>query len=452
MLGEFKSLFNNKFFFKSLGQEPINNQDFVIKHFTNDSRIEEDAHLYCFVGIKGENFDGNDFFMDSYKRGIRIFLLDKKPDEIPSDAIVYLVDDTLEAISLLAKHHKNELTIPHILITGSVGKTTTRLILTAILKEKYAVHTAKKNWNNAIGTPLTVLSTPRDTKISILEAGMNSKGEIAHLSKMINPEIAIITNVGYSHVGHLGGIDQVAEAKSEIVEGMHENSLLLINEDDPYRALFESKAKGPIVYFNPKNLEIIKDMGLEGFSFIHKDYPDFHFFCPIAGTHLLLNLSIIFALVDILQIPFSCIQKGLSNIQGLDDRMRIFTNKKGVCVIADCYNASLESFKAAIDVLKKAKGRKIAVIGSVLELGDDAEFIHKEIGKYINDSKIDLVLATGQEISHTCNQLTKIPYAHFEHKEDVWFVLDKELQENDTVLCKASNGIGLGLIVRLLEQ
>lgn len=452
MFGELKSLFNNEFFQETLQQTAINDREFIIKYFTNDSRIEEDALLYCFVGIIGERFDGNDFFNDAYQQGVRVFVLSSKPKEIPKDAIIYLVLDTLQALAQLAKRHKEELMIPHIMITGSVGKTTTRLMLTNILRNKYETYTAQKNWNNAIGTPLTVLATPREAKISILEAGMSSRGEIAHLSHMINPEIAIITNVGYSHSGYLGGIDQVAEAKIEIVEGMLENSLLLINVHDPYKELFLSRAKGKVIYFNPKDLYVIKDLGLEGFSFGHKDYSDCHFFCPVAGTHLLLNLSIIFALIDILQIPLAYIQKGLNDIQGLDNRMRVFTNNKGVHIIADCYNASLESFNAAIDVLKTAKGKKIAVIGSVLELGQDTEYVHRSIGKYINQSGIDLVLAVGQDISYTCQELTKVPYCHFSDKEEIWFVLDRELKEGDTVLCKASNGIGLNVIVSCLES
>ena len=451
MLGELKTLFDNKFFEKALNIKAINDKEFTIKYFTNDARIVEDPCLHCFIGIKGERFDGNDFFDQAYMAGVRIFILQKLPTVIPTDAIIYLVLDTLEALAQLAHEHKSTLQIPYVLITGSVGKTTTRLMLTYVLREKYATHTAKKNWNNAIGVPLTILETDRESKISILEAGMSSRGEIEHLSKMVNPEIAVITNIGYSHAEFLGGLDEVAEAKIEIVEGMKDSSILLINKEDPYKELFISKAKGNVVYFDPTELYITKDKELDGFEFAHKDYPNRHFFCPIPGDHLLLNLSIIFALIDVLQIPLECIARGLMNIDGLDNRMRVFCNKRGVSVIADCYNASLESFKASLDVLKKSKGKKIAVIGSILELGDKAEFIHREIGTYINQIKPDLVLAVGDEIAYTCQEL-KIPYCHFQAKEEIWSVLDNELKSGDTVLVKASNGIGLNIIVDCLES
>ena len=451
MLGELKTIFDNKFFEQSLKTKAINNKEIAIKYFTNDARIIEDPCLHCFIGIKGLQFDGNDFFDQAYKAGVRVFILQKLATIIPDDAVIYFVSDTLDALAQLAHEHKNMFQIPHVLITGSVGKTTTRLMLTYILREKYETHTAKKNWNNAIGTPLTILETDRESKISILEAGMNSKGEISHLSKMVNPEIAVITNIGYSHIEFLGSVDQVAEAKIEIVDGMNDSSVLLINKHDPYRMLFESKAKGKLIYFDPMQLYIIEDKGLDGFEFAHKEYPNHHFFCPIPGEHLLLNISIIFALIDILQIPLECIERGLLNIKNMDNRMRIFSNKRGVSVIADCYNASLESFKASLDVLQKSKGRKIAVIGSILELGDSAEFIHREIGTYINKINPDLVLAVGEDMRYTCQEL-KIPYCHFQTKEEVWFVLDKELKSGDTVLIKASNRIGLDIIVNCLEN
>ncbi len=447
MLGD--TLFDNKFFENSLNITAINNHNFVIKYFTNDSRISSDAHLHCFVGIKGERFDGNDFFDSAYKLGVRVFLLQKKPKNIPKDAIIYLVDDTLKAIGQLAHQRKKELNIPHLLITGSVGKTTTRLMLTYILRQKYPVHTAQKNWNNAIGLPMTVLDTRDDAKISVLEAGMSSKGEISYLSEIVNPEIAVITNIGLSHVGFFNSKDEVAEAKIEIVDGMNPSSVLLINKNDPYRELFESRAKGQVIYFDPNDLSIVDDKGLTGFTFKHKDYDEI-FFCPIAGEHLLLNLSIVFALIDVLQIPLDCIDDGLANIKGLGNRMSIFTNKKGVTVIADCYNASLESFKAALDVLQKAKGRKIAVVGSVLELGALTGAVHKEIAQHINLTKPDLVFATGQDIDSLCATL-KVPYCHFYQKEDIWNALESELQAGDTVLVKASNGVGLGVIVDCLS-
>lgn len=451
VIGELKTLFNNEFFENSLKQQAINNRDFVIKYFSSDSRISTDPQLYCFVGIKGQNHDGNDFFDNAYKLGVRVFLLQKTPKHIPSDAIIYLVENTIEAIGKLAHTHRNTLHIPYVLITGSVGKTTTRQMLTAVLRQKYPVHTAQKNWNNEIGVPLTILDTRDDAKISVLEAGMNHLGEISYLSKMVNPEIAIITNIGLSHVEYMGSKDNVAKAKIEIVDGMDTSSVLLINKHDPYRELFESKAKGNIIYFDPKLLKIVNDNGLEGFEFIHQDYPNETFFCPIPGEHLLLNLSIVFALIDTLQIPLDCIHKGLRNIHGLGNRMSVFENKRKVTVIADCYNASLESFKAALDVLNKSKGRKIAVVGSVLELGNKSMDVHQEIGQYINTIKPDLVLATGKDIEFLCNELT-IPYCHFQNKEDIWTALENEIQAGDTVLVKASNGIGLGVIVDCLAS
>lgn len=456
MISDAKVLFNNQFFSKALKIDAYQGREFLIRYFTIDSRISGDTELYCFIGIRGENFDGNDFFKDAYDRGIRIFILEKMPTNIPLDAVIYLVNDTLKALADLALEHKNDLMIPSVLITGSVGKTTTRIMLKHILNQKYPVHTAKKNWNNHIGLPLTILETPSDAKISILEAGMSSKDEISYLSQIVQPEIAVITNVGLSHAEFIGGKDEVAECKIEIVDGMNKGSILLISEQDPYKELFVSKAKGNVRFFNSQDLEIVENLGLQGFRFKHKRYPEELFTCPIPGEHLLLNLAIVFECVDILHIPIECIHKGLVHIQeGLDDRMRVFQNQKGVTVIADCYNASLESFEAALEVLSNSlnNGRRIAVIGDILELGNQSESVHRKIGEKITALKnIDLVLATGVAVAHTCNALQNIPYCHFNNKEDIWEVLCKELQSNDTILIKASNGMKLNVLVACLEN
>ncbi|MGL4562408.1 MAG: UDP-N-acetylmuramoyl-tripeptide--D-alanyl-D-alanine ligase [Brevinema sp.] len=455
MIGDVKVLFDHHFFKKALRVKPKNEQEFLIRYFTIDSRIEGDTALYCFIGIKGKNFDGNDFFEDAYNRGFRVFVLQKSPEKIPHDAIIYLVDDTIIALSDLAKEHKHNLIISSILITGSIGKTTTRRMLTHVFKQKYPVHTAKKNWNNHIGLPLTILETPPDAKMSILEAGMSAPGEIEYLSKIVEPNIAIITNVGYSHAEFIGGIDQIAQCKAEITEGMNKGSILLINTHDPYKNLFISKAKGSIQFFDPNDLQIINDECLDGFTFTHKQYPDEVFRCPIPGKHLLLNLAIVFACVEIFHIPVECIHEGLKHIQeDLGNRMHVF-KKNSITVIDDCYNASLESFNATLDVLSNAQnlGRKIAIIGDILELGDQAEWVHREIGKKISLLKnIDLVLAVGHNMNYTCSELKNIPYAHFMNNEDILEILKRELAPNDIVLVKGSNGMKLNMLVTYLEN
>ncbi len=446
---DFRPVFDNGFFERALNIKALNDAPFKIRSFTTDSRSTCEQN--CFIGIKGEKFDGNDFFETAYEFGTRVFVLQKKPADLPDDAVVYLVDDTVGALGALASERRSQLKIPNILITGSVGKTTTRIMLTYILREKYPVLTAQQNWNNAIGLPLTILSAKENDKAAVLEAGMNAKGEIAYLSEIDRPDIAVITNVGLSHSKYLGGIEDVAEAKAEICAGMDENSILLINEHDPFRGLFEERAKGRVLYFDPESLFVSHDGGLEGFEFQSKKYPYQKFFCPIPGEHLLLNLSIIFALVDILDIPLENINKGLNAMHGLGHRLDVFKNKRNATIIADCYNASLESFKAGLDVLGKAKGRKIAVIGSVLELGDSAMAVHEEIIDYINKVKPDLVLAVGDDFGTVCGKLT-VPYCHFADKEDIWTTLESDLKDGDTVLVKASNGVGLSVIVDCLSS
>lgn len=445
MLWDQKTLFDHTFFEKTLGQ--VSKKDFVIRYFLTDSRNLAEPALSCFVGIKGETFDGSDYAAQAYGQGIRVFVLSKAPN-LPEDAIVFLVPDTLKALGALAAAHKKRLLIPHILITGSVGKTTTRLLCAAVLKQKYPVHTAKKNFNNEIGLPLSILETPAEAKASVLEAGMSSKGEIARLSRIVNPEIAIITNVHLIHAGPLGGIDGVAEAKGEITEGMGPNSLLLLNEKDPFKGKLTSKAKGGVQFFDPSALKITKNLGVKGFFFSHTLYEDISFFCPLAGEHLLLNLAAVFAVAELFNVPPYLIKKGIEEIPPLPERMN-FLQKGKTLVIADFYNASLPSFKAALDVLKNSPKPRTAVVGDILELGDFAESLHRQLMQYIIDEGCaDSLWVHGFEsIKAAASFKEKIPVREFPVFQTLRETLPELYPLGGSVLIKASHGMGFSALL-----
>lgn len=444
--------FNNNFFYQSLLMKPINDMDFSVQYFVIDSRNITDPKKSCFIAIKGPNYDANNFFEDVYRQGVKVFILERYPTLIPKDAIIFIVKDSIATLAKMAQIHKKNLCMPHLMITGSFGKTTTRLMIAQALNYKYPVHTAKKNWNNTIGLPLTILETPLNTKISILEAGMSSKGEIKALSEIVSPDISIITNVGHSHMESFSSLDDIAKAKIEIVEGMKSGSLLIINKNDPYRILFESFAKGDITYFDKDDIIIKKDMELQGFYFSHKKFPGEEFFSKIPGEHLKLNLSILFLCAEILQLPIEYIHRGLeSDFSLLENRMNVF-EKNGITVIADSYNASLESFESAFQVFSKAKGRKIAVIADILELGLHTEAIHCQLGDMIEFfGTTDHLLAFGSHIKHTCQQFQKTSYTHYESLEFLQMALQDLIKKGDTILIKGSNGMGLSKLVNFFK-
>ncbi|MGL5722383.1 MAG: UDP-N-acetylmuramoyl-tripeptide--D-alanyl-D-alanine ligase [Brevinema sp.] len=445
MFWDQKTLFDQTFFEESLQMKSP--RPFVVRYFLSDTRTITEPDLSCFLGIKGENFDGSDYAPQAYEKGVRVFIVGKEVN-LPKDAIIFLVPNVVEALGKLASAHKARLMIPHVLITGSVGKTTTRAMCTAILAQKYAIHTAKKNFNNEIGLPLTILETPENAKAAVLEAGMNSKGEIGRLSHIVCPEIAIITNIHLIHAGPLGGLEGVAQAKSEIVEGMDASSILLINKEDPFCDFFTQKAHGKTHYFCPSDITIKADNLSEGFIFTHKNYADEEFFCPLPGTHLALNLAAAFALAEIFNTPSSLIHQGLKSLVALPERMNIYTNDK-TTIIADYYNASLPAFKAALDVLKKSPKPRTAIIGDILELEKFAPQVHQEIINYINTAKCaDQVLVHGPYMTEAVAQIPlDIPYEVVEDLSILKQKLEKLYPKGGSILLKASHGMKFATLV-----
>ncbi|MGL5253873.1 MAG: UDP-N-acetylmuramoyl-tripeptide--D-alanyl-D-alanine ligase [Brevinema sp.] len=445
MFWDQKTLFDHTFVEEALQQK--SSRPFVVRYFLTDTRTITEPDLSCFLGIKGENFDGSDYAVQAYEKGVRIFIIGKEIS-LPKDAIVFQVPDVIEALGKLAAAHKIRLMIPHVLITGSVGKTTTRAMCAAILAQKYPVHTAKKNFNNEIGLPIVILETSEEAKVSILEAGMNSKGEIGRLSLISRPEIAIITNIHLIHAGPLGGLDGVAQAKSEIVEGMDESSILLINEEDPFCEFFTKKARGKVHYFRPSDVSIKTDKLEKGFIFTHKNYSDEEFYCPLPGTHLILNLAASIALAEIFNTPSSLIHKGLQSMAALPERMNIYT-KNQTTIIADYYNASLPSFKAALDVLGKSPKPRTAIIGDILELDEFAPQVHQEIIEYIKETKCaDYIFAHGPHMAKACSStVLDIPHEVIEELSTLKVKLEDCYQKKGSILIKASHGMKFANLV-----
>lgn len=446
MFWEDTTLFDEKFFAQALGLEQ-SEQTFTIRHIVSDSRYIPQAKLSCFAGVKGENFDGSDYAPKAYQQGVRVFLLGKHIP-LPPDAAVFIVPNVVQALGKLAKAHKERLMIPHILITGSVGKTSTRLMAAAVFSQKYPIHTAKKNFNNEIGLPLSILETASEARASILEAGMNSSGEIGRLSLITKPEIAVITNIHLIHSGHVGNLEAIAQAKTEIVEGMDKASILIINENEPFKEMIIKKAKGKVIFFRPSALTLIQDKGSTGFSFSHSSYPDMEFFCPLAGTHLFLNLAIVFTLAELFNIPPVLIKNGLQNMEPISERMS-FLKKENATVISDCYNASLPSFKAALDVLKKSEAPRTAVMGDILELGSFSESIHDELMDYlIYNNCADRVLIFGPCMSTAAQKRKDLSLVKIYPKlEELRRTLPQLYQEGGTILIKASHGMHFSLLL-----
>ncbi|MGF9698804.1 UDP-N-acetylmuramoyl-tripeptide--D-alanyl-D-alanine ligase [Paenibacillus sp. MABNR03] len=430
-----------------------------------DSRKPVEGSL--FIPLVGERFDGHEFVQACLEKGAAGALWQKDHGDAPQGGGVIVVDDTLTALQTLASAYLAESKTSVVGITGSNGKTTTKDIVDAILSTTFKVHKTQGNFNNHIGLPLTVLSMEQDTEIVILEMGMSGRREIEALSLIAQPDIAIITNIGESHLLQLGSRLEIARAKAEIAAGMKPGGLLIYNGDEPLikQVLAEAETKQP--------------EGLERFTFglqtDNDDYPtglmnaqngvvfttkqsgEQALTLPLLGTHNVVNCLAALAVARHFGVKAEQIASGLSQLKLTGMRIEVLQGVSGLTMLNDAYNASPTSMKAAIDVLDGLKGyhSKVAVLGDMLELGPQEKELHHGIGEYITPAKMDLVLTYGPlsaNIAEGAKLHMPAEAVHsFENKEEMTRYLLENLHSRDVVLFKASRGMKLEDVVESLK-
>lgn len=441
------------------------NENIVCDNFSKDTRTINNGDIY--LGIKGEKFNGSIFYKEAFEKGAKGCILEniKIPEEeinTYNDKFIIIVDNVVESLQKIASFKRNLYDIPVIGITGSVGKTSTKDIISSVLETKYKVLKTEGNYNNNIGLPLMILKL-KDHDILVLEMGMNALGEISLLTKIAKPTTAVITNIGSSHIGELGSRENILKAKLEILEGLDKNGSLIFNNDNDLLNSWNSNNNDNhkhVTYgiTNTSNLNAeeihIKENG-STFK-VNINSQDYEVNVPVAGEHFIYN-SLAAILVGLeYGIEIEDIIKGIENFQLTGSRMEILKNKSNVTIINDCYNASYESIKAALEYLNKTKSnRKIAVLGDVLELGEYAEEIHKNIGECVVSNRIDILITVGKNaefISNRVRDLDKnIKVYHFKENKDAINLLKEIMKENDYILVKASNGMNFKEIVKELQ-
>ena len=348
-----------------------------------------------FIAIIGTNKNGHDFIDEAIKNGCILFLSSRKIDiNFP----YILVEDTTKALSLIAKYILDKYRPLVIGITGSMGKTTTRDMLYNALKAKYKVQTNIKNYNNNIGIPLSIFKLKKDTQILILELGMNHYNEISYLSKLINPDISIITNIGSSHIGNFKSKENIFKAKLEILDGM-KDKILFINGDDEYlkTIMIDKLYKSG---FNKDNDLIGYDLKTSLYKSSFKiDYKSKTYeVCVKMPKHLLNNVLNVINVSLYLNVDISSIISSLKNYKTYKNRMNIFKDRNNNTIISDCYNNSFESLIEVLKILQKEKGKKLLIIGSIKELGDKSIEMHKKLKPYIDKIDGKEVFLVGREI------------------------------------------------------
>ena len=409
------------------------------RNFSNDSRKINKGGVY--VAIKGENFDGNDFYIDAIKNGAKVCIVDKEVEKT-KDCSIIQVEDTLKALQEIATYKRSLYNIPVVAITGSVGKTSTKDLVAAVVSEKYNTLKTIGNHNNEIGMPLTVLSLKNENAM-VVEMGMDHLGEISRLTNIAKPSIAVITNIGTSHIGILGSIENILKAKLEILEGLQGNTVVINNDDKLLHKWAEdNNEKYNIITYGIKNESkyMAKDINLlENRSEFYLNGELIK--VPVGGEHFVLNTLCAIAVGEALDINIKDIKQGIQKLELSKNRMQIEESKIGAMVINDTYNANYDSMSAAVKYLKNIKNRRrIAILGDMLNLGEYSKKLHSDIGREV-DNTIEVLITVGKEAKYIAQNSKAKEIFSFDSNIEAINRIKKKKKKNDVILVKASNGM-----------
>ena len=438
----------------------------IVYRVCTDSRKAEPDDL--FFPLKGENNDGHDFLGQVLEAGCRTIVVSdesKIPKQAfasqPGDADIIVVDDTTAALQALAAYYLDCLPLKKkIAVTGSVGKTSTRDMLYYAASTSFKTGRNPKNFNNYFGLPLSIMDFEPDTEVAVLEMGMASAGEIETLARIARPDIAVITNIGVSHIENLGSREGILKAKLEVTCCFDENSVLVINADNDM--LTPENVKGPyrvITVGTGENCDYrindVCDFGDKGIEYtLCHEGKDYRIKLPVPGAHNAINASLAVAAAGLMGISPETAIKGFEQAELTEKRLNI--KKQGrIKVIDDTYNACPESMKSALNTLMSTEveegGRRVAVLGDMFELGKESPAAHLEVGRYAVEKKPDLLIAVGKDAEYIAQGAEPLGDGHvlrYETREDLEKEVHEIIRPGDTVLVKASRSMEMEKTVK----
>ena len=438
------------------GEVIIKSEDVSFNKLCIDTRKIEKNNV--FLAIKGANFNGNDFALKALEAGASIVIIDEVKfnlNEIENKGTIVKVKNTREALLNLAKFYRKKLGLKVVGVTGSTGKTSTKDLIAALLSHKYKVFKTKGNFNNDIGLPLMILELTSKDDVAVLEMGMSSLGEIELLADVARPDIAVITNIGLSHIENLKTQENILKAKMEISTFFNkENTLIITAEDKLLKNVYSNRFKVEKIGYNHEydvyasNI-ILKEEETEFLA--HAFGEEAVFNLPMAGKHNVLNTMLAIEVANCLNVSFEEMIKGLENLEATSMRLQVI-KKEGFIIINDCYNASPDSMKSSLDVLSAYKDhRKVAILGDMYELGEESEKAHFEVGEYAKD-KLDILIVIGRYIKNFKDGFNNDNIIMYKTKEECIKELKNIVKLNDVVLIKASRGVKLEDVVKKLEE
>ena len=427
------------------GELVFGNPDDVIDFVTTDSRK---ATSGLFVPLRGETFDGHSFLESAFSNGAEAVVSEI---DYQGGKNVIRVGDTYKAIRDIAEFYKEKYPVKTVAIIGSVGKTTTKDMVAGVLKTEKKTQKTEGNFNNHLGVPLTVFTVEKEHEVLVLEMGMSGFGEIEALAKIGKPDIAVMTNIGTSHIEKLGSQENIFKAKTEVLKGFTKDNILIANGDDKFLSRAGELGDFKTIYYgieNPENDVFAKDIvskNTEGVDFTICDGENEYFASiSVAGIHNVYNALSAYCVGKTMGISPQNIVKGLKNSDMTKMRMEI-ENVRNMTVIKDFYNAAPDSVKASLAVLKTCEAkRRVAILGNILEMGEFSEKAHTDLGDSVLENNTDVLITAGENASYIgkrAKELGLLEVYSFGTTDEAADFAKEFVKEGDAILIKASRGM-----------
>jgi len=434
-----------------------------------DSRkIEKDGLFFAAVG---EHVDGHKFIGQVFAKGAACVVTEKTPEEVEAEHGVLvnewgpyiLVESTFAALKKIAAFYRMQLSIPIVGITGSVGKTSTKEFIAGVLSRKFSVLKTEGNFNNEIGLPLTLLRIRAEHEVAVVEMGISEFGEMSRLGEMARPDICVITNIGQCHLENLHDRAGVFKAKTEVFDYLQADAEVCLNAEDDMLAEVKEVNGKSVHHFGFSVGESvmayateIESKGLFGsHANMHLEGAVYPVEVPLPGRHMVLNAMAAASVGKLLGLSVAEILEGIKSVQPVGGRSNVM-QLADKTVIDDCYNANPVSMKAAIDLLTMGLGRKVAILGDMFELGENSDAMHGEVGAYAAEKEIDVICCVGENSRHMYEAAKAIQkpgqeIRYFTTREELLERLSEIVKALDTILVKASHGMGFDKVIEGLK-
>ena len=434
-----------------------------VSAITTDSRQIQPQGM--FIAIKGARSDGHAYIDSCYDKGALCCISEQ---ELPGEKRPYIqVESSLQALKDIAQLYRANLDIKVVGITGSVGKTSTKETIAAVLSQKYKVLKTQGNFNNEIGLPLTIFRLTEEDEIAVLEMGISDFGEMTRLTKIAQPDICVITNIGLCHLENLKSRDGILKAKTEIFQYVKKN-IVLNGDDDKLSTVKEYNSMQPVFFGNGENASVtcenVESRGLKGMSCDiclkgkmaeNGELQTFHVDIPMPGRHMVSNALAAAAVGRLYGLNAEQIKNGIESLEPVSGRFNMIETDKFM-IVDDCYNANPMSMKASLDVLQDGLGRKVAILGDMGELGTDEAALHEGVGVHAGQCRIDACICVGPLAAHIAEKASQtnpdLTVIREKDLESLLKNLNTYVKPGDTILVKASHFMKFENVVKALQE